>query len=548
MSDALSIIKEILQNEITRALIIYYFIGVGIWFIFFFMLMRESKSSQRKSSNNSAFNKRLIFLYLSSATLLFSLLFNALNYAGFLPYGPDTAIYTYYAKKISSSGRWSGSKGYYKPFHTSAVLFAIVYQVVGSMELAYILLLMLFLLSLTLLPGLCISRMLRPRLPWLGMSIVTLLFTASPNLGGFDLLQQYISMVYAMIAISILIAPISNSRVKSCIFMLVISLSIITHLTSVLLSTLLLSIYISTRKENFRFNFMFFVTFAITYLFYFVDPNNIVLSLCNVLESLISGTLREYTIRALTEVEASRIFLVSWTLLPSISSAFILLNLVSRIWQKKTVNPSFDITGSEGAFHKFILISFLFSLLTLLVGVLTPMTRGPISRYFDLPAYTMLLYAVSLLLYMILRSAGKRMFILMTLLLIILSPYIYSATNSDARSPWMGGTRLAPVTRKDRMEMLFLVYYGKEGSYLYKWHDVYVPIEIEDLKETLTFISGGSYYPIYDILLKATKGEKVNIPLNSYLIPHRSVLANEKCENYNIIFSGCEHVILIPLP
>jgi len=68
------------------------------------------------------------------------------------------------------------------------------------------------------------------------------------------------------------------------------------------------------------------------------------------------------------------------------------------------------------------------------------------------------------------------------------------------------------------------------------------------LKETLTFISGGSYYPIYDILLKATKGEKVNIPLNSYLIPHRSVLANEKCENYNIIFSGCEHVILIPLP
>jgi hypothetical protein len=535
MIDILNLIERLIENEIIRTVFAYYIVSIILWLSFFLVSGKIIKSRAQLTART--YYKSEFLLCFSLIIFLLFLLIRAMNYVGYLPYGQDTAGYTYYVKTIPLNGYWRGHEGYYSPYHVSAVFLTIFTEILGSAEIAYFFLLTAFLLSLTFSLGVAISKTLRTSV-WLCISVVILLFIATPNLGGFDLLQQYVGVVYATLGVSVLLPNRTPERV--IIFSISITMSVVAHLTSVLVSLILLAMYIANSKKNERYrgDFIVFVCIAIAYLFFWVNPIDIVMSLYRSLVGLLQGTVGEYTIRALTEVPASKVFLFSCVLLPSIASAYLLMWVAERMKLKLM-----KVSIGEEDIDKFILITYLFSLGLIFLGVLTGFT-GCLLRYFALPSYAMLLFSISLMLSVLIKRCRRRL-MYVTIFLLLLAPYIYSAINSDARSPWVGEPRLAPTTHNDRMEMRILAQYGIDGYYLYGWHDCYVPFE--DVGREIFLKGGGSYYPIHDVLIKVAEGERVNVPVNSYLVPLKEVLSLRSYENYNVVYDGYQHVIMVPV-
>ena len=534
MVDILNLIERLIENEIIRMVFTYYIISIVFWLSFFLVSDKIIKS--RTQLIVRTYYKSEFLLCFSMIIFLLFLLIRAMDYVGYLPYGEDTAHYTYYVKNIPMNGHWRGPEGYYSLYHVSAVFLTIFTEILGSVETAYLFLLIAFLLSLTFSLGVVISKILRMSV-WLCIFIVVLLFIVTPNLGGFDLLQQYVGVVYATLGVSVLLS--NRTRERVIIFLIFITMSVVAHLTSVLVSLMLLAMYIANSKKNkgYREDFIVFMCIAIAYLFFSVNPNDIVMSLYRSLVSLLQGTVGEYTIRALTEVSASKVFLFSWVLLPSIASAYLLTWVAGRM----KLNLMKVSIGEEDI-DKFILITYLFSLGLIFLGVLTGLAVCLV-RYFALPSYAMLLFSISLMLSALIKRCRRRL-MYVTMFLLLLAPYIYSAVNSDARSPWVGEPRLAPKTRIDRMEMRILSQYGVDGYYFYGWHDCYVPFE--EVGREIFLKGGGSYYPVHDVLIKVAEGERVNVPVNSYLVPLKEVLSLRSYENYNVVYDGCQHVIMVP--
>jgi hypothetical protein len=92
--------------------------------------------------------------------------------------------------------------------------------------------------------------------------------------------------------------------------------------------------------------------------------------------------------------------------------------------------------------------------------------------------------------------------------------------------------------------MRILAQYGVDGYYFYGWHDCYVPFE--EVGREIFLKGGGSYYPVHDVLIKVAEGERVNVPVNSYLVPLKEVLSLRSYENYNVVYDGWQHVIMMP--
>jgi hypothetical protein len=533
MIDILNTIERLVENEIIRTVFTYYIISIVLWLSFF--LVSDKMIKSRAQLHSKTYHKSEFLLCFSVVIFLLFLLVRAMDYVGYLPYGQDTAEYTYYVKNIPMNGYWRGHEGYYSLYHVSAVFLTIFTEILGSVEVAYFFLLIAFLLSLTFSLGITISKISRTSIR-LCISLVVLLFIATPYLGGFDLHQQYVGVVYATLGVSVLLS--SRTRERVILFLTFIIMSVIAHLTSVLVSLMLLAMHITSSKKSkgYKEDFITFVCIAVAYLFFSQNPDNILMSLYNSLTSLLQGTVGEYTIRALTEVSASKIFLFSWVLLPSIASAYLLMQVAEKITHKVMKASIF-----EEDINKFILITYSFSLGLIFLGVLSGLTVYLV-RYFALPSYATLLFSVSVMLSRLIKSYGRRQ-VCAIVLLFLLAPYIYSAVNSSERSPWIGEPRLAPKTRIDRMEMRILAQYGADGYYLYGWHDSYIPYE--EAGREIFLQGGGSYYPIHDVLTKMAKGERVDVPVNSYLVPLKNVLSSRSYENYNVVYDGYQHVIMV---
>ncbi len=248
--------------------------------------------------------------------------------------------------------------------------------------------------------------------------------------------------------------------------------------------------------------------------------------------------------RALNEIPTAKVALFSWTLLPSMATVYILLFLVVRIsglfGAKRRINYPHISAKDSSRLDIFVIVSLLFALLFIFLGLLARMHGVELIRYLVVPSYVILIFAVSIVTIRVLTSK-----IGLLLLLLFLAPYLYSAIYSPERISWMGEVRLAPVTYTDRVEMLPLVRYAKSGYYIYCWHDAYLPIE--RVKNPPRFlVGGGSYYPIHNILKVVANDTRVNIPVNSLLIVHKDAINSQNFSNYDIILDGHDHLVMSP--
>ncbi len=563
MVNVISLIKIMLENDIVKTALVYYLVGSILWLLYGFIAYRlDSKPIYRTFSTGS--HKLLCSL---AIMLVFTVMMEALNYVGFLPYGPDTAGYTRAVKTISMTGHWfaSGYDPYYAPYHTSACFLTIVTEILGSLQVAYSTLLVAFLLSLLLILGRWISKIAGASTGCIGIAIVALLFIASPKLMGFDLLQQYVSLVYATACVIILLAH-PKSVGTYLTFSLFAVISIITHLSSILLVSIPLAALLFFRKRELAIGSFLFLTIGSAYLFSYKYITAAIphaatatststaaiphaATATSLVKKLLYGSPSEFVIRALNEVPYAKIALFSWTLLPSIASAYIILLLFllfrAKVDKKhKTFKHNIQslIPISEMSFNGFILASFIVALGYLFLGLLTKAIGVDLFRYAAVPSYFILLVAVSAL---IIRIFTKNK-VLMVLFLLLLTPYLYSAMYSSERAPWMGGSRLAPVTYADRLELMPVAVFASDNVRIYSWHDAYVPIEYSYSNATLK--TGGSYYPIHALLLQVASGKDVTrvtkeISLTPYFILPRYIIRSKAYKSYNLIYIGKEHVL-----
>ena len=537
------------SNVLLRYMFLYYMVGVAIWTSYIFMVSTIKPSKVTKDN----IKKLNIFFLFISTLLTLTVLMLALDYVGFLPYGPDTNGYTYVHAKLLAEGHWRG-KGYYAAYHTSAVFLSITTMVVSSMQLSYIILLVCFILFLGLVVSTAIRSIYGSILRHgIILLISFMLFLSSPQLGGFDLLQQFVSSVYGVTSVLLLIGKLNNeSKVRSAftVYMVFATIAIVTHLTSVLLILMLLVAYLASieikrnRWLKIAITYPIAVGLAYTIFSAYGEARNIVNSLYNLFESLGKDGIKSFTIRAYEEIPRTRISLFAWTLLPSLVTAYLVTSIIVYVIcnVKRLKIKEYLILVKD----KFLMLSSIFAMLCLFFAIVSRFTPVEIARYFWQPSSMAMLAISTMALCKTLKKAmqNARGVLVFSFLLMLLTPYLYSALNDPSRMPAMGEPRLAPVTYLDRIEMLPLAAYGIEGYHVYAWHDVRIPVEWTS--KVIRFKGGGSYYPIYDILLKVARDIKVEVPMYSYLILRKEVIKVDRFENYNIVFNGIEHLVLTP--
>ena len=330
------LINYILSNPVLRTLITYYLISLLMWLPYLTWLnIRKIKQIDARHSNAKVFSHRRLSaapIILSIAGLL-TYIGVVLHYVGYLPHGPDTSGYTYVPIKLAlAGGHWLG-KGYYKPFHTSAIMYTIAYWITSSDHYAYLALIGVFALCLTLMVSLAIAVLLRTSTKYV-LSLAIILFLLTPSMGGLDLLQQYVATAYGIFALSTLLISLWRSRsgtlMPSLIF---IALCIITHLTPALLALLFIFVYLAISKRKILlWCSIAMLVVSIIYSLYTVAPEITLLQLINMFRSLEKGSITSPTIRAYEEIPLAKISLFSWTLLPAVASSYIVLTLLMYIY------------------------------------------------------------------------------------------------------------------------------------------------------------------------------------------------------------------------
>ncbi len=557
MINIITLIKILLENDIIKIVLVYYLIGTTLWLLYAIIVSKLGNNIPNHRSCPADNGGRFFcFLAIVFAAII---LIISLSYVGFLPYGPDTAGYTYAVKVTSTKGHWPGlGDPYYALYHTSACFLTIMTEAIESLSISYFILLMAFLLSFLLILGREISRIANSKLRCTSIAILALLFLSSPNLRGFDLLQQYVSLVYGAIAIAVLFRLPEDLK-SYLLFSTFAAISVITHLSSVLLAVIPLTAAIFYRKRKFTVGAVAFITIAVVYISALATasiphgkaatatasiPHGKAASA--LLEKLLYGTPHEFIIRALNEIPTAKIALFSWTLLPSMASAYILL-LLARIYisykERRKHGHSYAVKYLS-KLDRFILTSALFSFSFIFLGLLTRMYGIDILRYMEVPSYVMLIFLVSIAVIQILT---KNKLVGLFLLLLLLTPYLYSAMYSNERVTWMGGTRLAPVTYTDRVELKPIAILAGSNVRIFSWHDAYVPIEYNNS----TLKVGGSYYPIHDLLLRVANGEDVRgiirqIGMLPYFILSKYIVREGVYKSYNIGYFGLEHILFLP--
>jgi len=545
----IELLERIFSSKVLQILIFFMIISTIIWVIFVSFLTKISLSNGILNRNILKILKyktmNHLMLALSIVIILVPLL-HALSQVGYLPYGPDTAEYTGIAKSIELGGHYHGG-GYYSVFHTSAVLYHITSFAFGSQEVAFAALLVAFATSLVLISSMSLSTF-YGTFHGLYALIFALLFVSSPPVGGYDLLQQYVSSVYAVLGIALMLSSIIGKRDdrRLAIYVLMTLASAVTHLTSVLLLVLLLSAYFAiSRNPAIRNAVVIFVVSELIYMLFAatMSSKDIVRSLIDVLLNLKNGTFGEPIVRAYSELPTAELSIFSWTLLPSMSLAILARQIVSLF--NKTVK------GKKSFFHKdnvdaFLCLSLFSALVFLGISFLSRIVQVDIARYLWQPSYVIMLLCISGWFSKALTPMyAKQRRIHLVVFVVLLAPYLFAALNDPARSPQSGGLRLAPVTYIDRIEMLPVARLGIDGYYVFAWHDVYIPVEAS-IRNPCLLPGSGSYYPEHIILLQVAEDKRVGIPLNSYLILRKEVISAKKFTNYNIVLNSLKHLVLIP--
>ena len=508
--------------------------------------------------------RRSILVFLSLSVILAWLLLMHLR-IGFLPFGQDTVDYTHAWHILNFKGHWlaeMSSEPYYKLFHVSAVTTYIVGLLLGFERAGYVVYLIALLLTVILSILLISRKLLLKHVSKVNigmLSIITiLLFLATPFLMGSDALQQYVSIVIALVCLTIIMVSPSNSM-SIILYTMTATASVITHLSSVILLVLIiLSLAISRRLGRRDALTALMTTFSIaisyvvyTYAAYSVIPgvSNVLKSFYNYISSLVHGTeARGISIVAYSELSNSRIWVYSWTLLPSLGLAYIVTYFINGIRRLKGLGIIETLKLMK---KDLIALTYLLSGIIMLGGELTRLTGYNISRYTAVPSYYAMFLASIMLLYKYfykittLGIRAKRIILTMVLCLFLLGMGLYSGIQDPHRMPWNGEPRLAPVTYRDRVELMPIAIYAPSCMRIYPWHDAYVPMELTNS----TIISRGSYYPIHQLLLKVARGLPINLARDDkavttlFVIPNQ-LLSSKSCERYDVVFMGGEHTAL----
>ncbi len=179
------------------------------------------------------------------------------------------------------------------------------------------------------------------------------------------------------------------------------------------------------------------------------------------------------------------------------------------------------------------------------------LTSYNISRYTAVTSYYAMFLASVILLHeyfrkvTILRVKIKRTIVITLCLFLLGGAGLYSGVQDSHRMPWNGEPRLAPVTYGDCIELTPIAVYTPQYMRVYPWHDAYVPKELTNS----TIISGGSYYPTHQLLLKVTRGLPINLAGDDKAVTTLSIIPSKllnsrSCEKYNVLFMGREHIAL----
>jgi len=476
-----------------------------------------------------------------SVTVLLGYITAVLDYVGHLPYGPDTNGYPAVAKKLASTGHYIGY-GYYKLLHTSAVLYSIMYWITTSYQYSYTVLVSAFALCLTLMISIAVSRILGVKARYI-LGLAVALYLLSPGVGYLDLLQQCIATLYnvsALTTITIFLQSRGNLYLLIPFTILTVAF-VVTHITPILLAVLLVIMFSTLAKKRMLiWCFVTTIVIAVAYTLYATAASGDILGhLLATFKSLVKGTIVGPIIRAYEEVPQTQIGLLSWSLLPAINSSYIMLTLWSYIRSKVRS----DRKSSSKTINVFLLLTSFYATILLLIAFSAKFATD-ISRYFWVPAYTTMYFSSTTLLAYA-TAKCKRPFVAILLLLLMIVPYAYSIYDDPGRNPQVGELRLAPITYWDRIELLPLAVYSYEHYYVVGFHDVRIPIEFtNNASHPRRLIS--MYYPKHDMLLRAAVDEKVEVPRNTYLIPHKGILKTMRFNNYNVVLNGREHVVLLP--
>ncbi len=545
--------------------IIYGLINTILWIIAFILLSKDSEHDEEVVGGSSLSSLGVFVMVFIG----FLWLLHIHSKIGFLPYGPDTAGYTYKWNYLRLHGYWDlfiGRKTnpYYTFFHTSSIMTYILGSLMNSLQLGYMAYL-LALLILVMLTSFILSRKLLKNIgpQFIIGVLVILIFLGTPMLLGSDALQQYVAIAMTLTAIMVmLILPRSSSKLIT--YIILVAVAVITHITFLALLLIMLAPLIL--RHNMRKHVFTYISIALgitimytvfSYAAYSIIPSlqhavssyfkYLYQSLSSEQPSTFIGTKREVIVRAYHEIPQARIWVYSWTLLPSLGLAYVTFRSATLLGEFKL--GAIKIKNVINSVTKdYISCVYLLAGVSMILGAISRFAGYDIFRYIAVPAYYAFFLASIVTLYKItfraLFKTTKRKALGFLIISFLLTLCLYSGIQDPARTPWNGGLRLAPVTLTDRIELTPLAIYAPSNMKVYAWHDAYIPKELNPNSE---IIGAGSYYPVHDILLSIANGRTVKTEEDSitlFIIP-KMVIRDHAFKAYNIIFNAHEHLAFI---
>lgn len=539
----------------------YLFVNFLLW-LFILLTLRPKKKSLAISTKMGGMLLASTFLVLG---VWLSYVFATV---GPLPYGQDTAVYTYIWSYLQNHNFWdltiaANTDLYYSLFHTSAITAYTVGSITSSFTFGYPLYLFALLFCIPLFAYSISSRL--GANPYLATALTCIIFLATPTLGGTDAIQMYASSVFALLTVAVALK--FGLQLKALpILALAAFEAVATHPTSVaILLGILLPLFLTRKRvagssytRNWRQHQKLIVVLVAavaiaTYASYHYTASWLAPRLLRVIEGVLGNIIIKMSMSktgpiitlAYQEIPSSVIWTYSWTLLPALGAAYVVRelffasgrgNVLKRAYWKLRTSPVFGMTCF--ACTVIALVTFLRFL-----GI-------DYYKYGTVPSYFVLLIVSVATLAKLFGGMDRRRVssILGALaLLVVLGLGVYSGVQDPNRVPLNGGSRLAPVTYANRVELAPIAVYSAPRVWLFGYHDVYLPQELTNA----TIEGGGNYYVTENILRKVAKGTNTTYiigpppDVEMYFVFSRTELTNDAYATYNVVFAGNEHSLLV---
>lgn len=556
----ISIFNYFWKSKIISLGITYFII---LYIVFLLVLFFTSKIVLRC---NRRLRMLLIFISVILALLWPSYIYYRI---GPLPYGPDSAGYSSTVAYIQTHGRWdeylaSHFDPYYHVFHVTIFEYSILSIISGTLFIYPVIpttLIAIFILGGYILASRFLAKAYKQSIFFIELPLMmTLLYIATPPLGGLDAIPQLYSMALAIVAMLTLINlrdPVPAHQHGIFLFILVAIMTIISHLTSIILVyAFLVALYSKiTYRSSRKILLISAIIILASTLIYLIHITFSITGLVNVLESfykIIESGLKPVGTPVIAwaykELGNSSTWILSWTLLPALATSILTyifslyLLRILRLEKNNIIPP---------------LIFSLIMIFALAIGVFSRLMGIYILRYLIVPAYYGMYIAIPPFTFLLIKKkyakqwdSPKNDTIVMSLygiilIFLILFVVVISGIHDPSRAPWNGEPRLAPVTINDRIEMRGLYKFFKREMPYVRVHDVYIDFTKSKLRGLV-----GDYHSEEEVmkcLISSVCSDRtlrilqnINSPL--LIITYRSTII--KNINYDIIASLNEHVIL----